>query len=134
MGANKVYSVELRGDYESIHKNHIVVNGFPEERFKFIDGDITKSEAVIERLDQPIDIVVANIGPTYGEAHLAAIRLLRYLPTVKTFIGGSYVAGHPEMGSKEAIQLLAEYGYSSNFRELRLRRRIQAFVVDKDPT
>lgn len=133
MGANKVYSVELRDQYESIYKSHIVANGFSEEKFEFINGDITKPESFIGRLDQPFDVIVANMGPIYGGAHLDAIRLLKRLPTVHTFIGGSYLTEHPIMDSKEAIQLLAEYGYSTNFRELRFRRWIQAYAVDKDP-
>lgn len=132
MGAKKVYSVELNQEHEALYNNHIAANRFPSEKFKFINADIAEPESFLQRLEEPIDVVVANMGPIYGDAHLDAIKLLKNLPTVQTFIAGSYLPGHDVMDSEEAIHLLALHGYSTNFRELRFRRLIQAFIVDKN--
>ncbi|MDO8460902.1 MAG: 50S ribosomal protein L11 methyltransferase [bacterium] len=139
MGAKKVSSVELNGIYESFYDRHLEVNGFPKGDFEFIQGDITKPDSIMEKLgSQKIDIAVANIGPYYeGEVHLDAIRLLSFLPSVRTFIGGAYVKGWPKFDSREAIELLKEQGFSRNFRELKFRGDghsfyHQAFIVEKD--
>ena len=139
VGAKRVSSVELNEIYESFYNRHLELNGFPRDDFEFIQGDITKPDSIMEKLDsQKIDVVVANIGPFYkGGVHLDAIRLLDFLPNVQTFIGGAYVRGRPERDSTHAIELLKSQGYSTNFRELKFRGDgknfyHQAFIVDKD--
>lgn len=131
-GAAKVFSVEINGQNQWVYDNHISVNGLPQSSFDFMSGDITRPNTLISKLqDQKVEVVIANIGPTYDDVHLAAIALASSLPTVQTFIGGGYIKDHPEMNSIQAIQLLKQHGFERNFRELSFRRYHQAFIVDK---
>lgn len=139
MGAKKVSSVELKGAHEFFYNKHLEVNGFPRDGFEFIQGDITKPQILMEKLDsQEVDVVIANIGPFYeGDPHLHAISLLSYLPNVQTFIAGAYVRGWSEYDSVKAIELLKTLGFSTNFRELKFRGNgqtfyHQAFIIEKD--
>lgn len=132
-GASRVFSLELYPQAEEFYRQHISANGFDETSFSFLQGDVANPEAIAERLEgERIDIVISNIGPWYGDAHLQAISLLTHLPQVQTYIGGSFIKGHKDGDSQEAINLLRQIGFSRNFREVTARKVVQTFIVDRN--
>lgn len=133
LGASRVTLVDDAEQYQHLFQDHLTVNETAADSFSFIDGDITKPETIIPSLPNPVDVVVANIGPTYGDVHLAAIDLLDYLPTVKTYVGGAYIKGYKEMDPAEALERLKQKGFAANFREVIVRMWCQTFMVDKQP-
>lgn len=130
LGARKVTSVELYKEYEPIYWDHAAENQIDRPVLTFIAADIRKPERFLKQV-QDADVVVANIGPYMGDVHLDAIRLLRHLPSAKTFIGGAYLMGEKTMDSPEAISTLFEQGFSANFREVTYMTYMQTFMADR---
>ena len=98
-------------------KRHLKVNNFNNANFTFIPQRIQKS--LISRIPaHEIGVVVANLGPHYGNADLDAIALLEHLPSVHTYVTGGYTdpsqsnhylaRWHP----RNAISALQRWGFT----------------------
>ena len=85
----KITAVDIDPAMESKLRRHILANNLDSSDFQFIPADI-KSSGFLDGVQRPIDMVVANLGPHYEGADMAAIELLGHLPRATTFIGGGY--------------------------------------------
>jgi len=87
----QVIAVDIDPSMENKLANHIKVNNMNPSEFTFISADVIDKGILSRKIPvERIDIVVANLGPHYEGADLAATALLEYLPNARIFISGGY--------------------------------------------
>jgi SAM-dependent methyltransferase len=132
MGAFRVTSVDMQGNYVYAYERHLKANAFSIEGLDYIEGEFADAERILARLKSPkIDVAVANVGAHYGNAHMEAISLATRIPGLQTFIGGAYIRDHPDKNAQPSIDFLRARGYGANLRELSFKHRCVAFIVDR---
>lgn len=91
-GAYHIIAVDDNTTNRGRLKTHIYSNGMDKIHFRFIKEDIN-SERLLQLIPRElINIVVANIGPSYEDTDLEAIKYLEHMPNTHTFIGAGYGA------------------------------------------
>ncbi len=111
-GARKIIAVDNNPDMRDKFYRHISANGMRTSAFDFISEDVRNHNLLMELNLEEVAIVVANLRPEYGSSHLAAIKMLDYMPNVHTFIAGGYNNNEYDSYSpREAIELLEQKGF-----------------------
>jgi len=110
-GAESVIAVDRVDYFEQYVRQNYALNNYKglDWRCKIIDNSI----ATPKKYDDKDIIVVANIGPAYGNTHIQIIDNLALNDNVKIFInGGFYHDPSSEMGPLSHITALREAGFS----------------------
>lgn len=136
-GARKVTAVDRDPGMERILRSHMAENGMRYGAIDFHALDICDISALCAKLPlDDITVVVANLGPHYGEAHLAAIALLDHIPNARTFVGGGYTLDG-KFSPADALHALGMRGYAKGFlpvvaqKERFGRSPRMAFIVER---
>ncbi|MDD5566083.1 MAG: GNAT family N-acetyltransferase, partial [Candidatus Omnitrophica bacterium] len=119
LGAKKIIGIERQEGYKRTIAFNSHANGIPHERYQFVCENFAHPKDIMQAIGADRDeirIVLANIGPHYGESDLYAIRLLEHFPRAHTFVGGGYVQKEPDgndfdLGSEKAETALGQLGF-----------------------
>jgi hypothetical protein len=131
LGAGRVSSVELYERYGQVYERHLRANGFSTDITRFISHDLANAEGIIERMpEEPVDIVVSNIGFYYKGANLRAIELASGIPSVRSYIDGAYFKGDPIHDPKRAEDHLRKHGFTENYREVTFHKAA-AYILER---
>ncbi|HLD86828.1 MAG TPA: 50S ribosomal protein L11 methyltransferase [Candidatus Nanoarchaeia archaeon] len=91
LGAIIAIGIDNDQRWEGEFLEHANLNGVS-DRAQFLYSDLSKPDEWASSLgNYPIDIILANIGPHYGQTDMLSISLLGRFPSVKAFIGGGYI-------------------------------------------
>ncbi len=139
-GADKVWGVEREYPCEKIMKKHLHTNLLSKKRYAFVHRDLQKKGLERQIPVHDVSVVVANLGPHYSGADVAAIEFLEHLPNCEVFVGGGYsVSNHNKkspFSAMTALSLLRERGFKyvlsarENNGDLYYRR---AFIASRVP-
>ncbi|MEW6076080.1 MAG: 50S ribosomal protein L11 methyltransferase, partial [Candidatus Omnitrophota bacterium] len=119
LGSKKIIGIERQEGYKRTIAFNSHANGIPHDCYQFVCENFAHPKDIVQAIGAERDeirIVLANIGPHYGESDLYAIRLLEDFPQAHTFVGGGYVQKEQggndfDLGSEKAEEALGQLGF-----------------------
>lgn len=126
-GAESVQGIELREQWRRMNRRLLGNNGIDPTRFEYLAADIRSDEATKAIKAQAPEIVIANIGPEYGDADMHLIETIGDVPKVTTFIGAGY--GQLLYTPDRALRALEERGFK--VKDVLRYNMVLAFIAER---
>lgn len=134
-GATAAFAVDIEESHGAFFYENLALNGISRDSALFRACDITDTDTVRSTIPLDcVDVVIANLGPhaIYGNAHMAAIGLLEFMPNARVYLAGGYAISE-QFNAKGARAALENYGFT-NFRRITEGCRDSprfAFIVER---